>query len=203
MSVFIILSFLHLIIGFVLCMGGSMVLRSSPRLGGFLVGGLIAVEVVTRVVTISASNGFLVPLVAFILGGLLGALLAAPLYIVMAVISSSALGGVIGMLAGRIISQGGATRKVIESVFTLEAQVNDIQIILMIVFAIVFGLLTLKYDVFMTMTSTGFVGSFLAISGLVNIFGSTTPILNNSVFQFFAWAGLGLLGLVYQNNNQD
>lgn len=110
-----VISVLRLVVGFILCMFGSVVLRSSPRVGGFLLGGLIGAEAAVRFMAAPAGYEMFLPLVSFLVAGGIGALFAAPLYMVMLVLSSSALGALIGMVAGLIVSMQGVTRAIVEA----------------------------------------------------------------------------------------
>lgn len=197
-----VINVLRLVIGFIICMFGSVVLRSSPRVGGFLLGGLIGAEAAVRFLAAPAGYELFFPLVSFLLAGGIGALIAAPLYMVMLVLSSSALGALIGMVAGLIVSMQGVTRAIVEAFLRFEL-VNDFQLTLIIIFALVMALISLRSEEFMSMASTAYVGAVLVVSGLSGLFGNSLLLLSDGIFVFFFWMVLGLIGLIYQNRYSD
>lgn len=199
---FSIMNILHIVVGFALCMFGSMMLRSSPRASGFLLGGWVAAQIANTSFNFSDIWVYLGPLGFFILGGIIGSLLAAPLYMVIVVLSGTLLGALIGFVIGFVVSHSGDSYRLLEGVFSINA-ITNIQSIIMVITAVVFGLLSAAYQEFMTMISTAYVGTALLGWGLVNWFGPATPILRNVVFLFFAWAIVGIIGTVYQYKNRD
>jgi len=203
MTEVMILNLLHLVVGFSICLGGIMLLRSYSRLGGLLLGGLFAAEIAFRAYKAPEAYALYVPIAAFLVGGLIGALIAYPLRMLFVVLTSCVMGAVVGMIAGLVISQGGATYKVVNSIFSMNSTYNNLQILLMLAFAMLAGLLAIRFEGMMTMASTAFVGAFLLLLGLADLFGAEYPVLRYGIFQFLAWAGLGLAGLIYQNHNQE
>lgn len=201
MTPWTLLNILQFITGIVLAMVGYSLLRNSPRWGGFFVGGLITAHVAVRMVALEGILNLLTPVGGFVVGGLVGMIIAGPLYMLMAVISSCSLGAIIGMMAGLIVDKGGATNEIIEAILSFN-RLTDIQISMAVVFALVFGVLALKFEDFMTMASTSFMGSLLVMVSLSAMFGNSTPLLRNGVFFFFAVAGFGLLALISQNRNE-
>ncbi len=202
MTPFIILNSLQFITGLILAMSGFNLLRNAPKWGGFLIGGLITAHIATRTVVLEGALNMFTPLGGFLVGGVAGMLIAQPLYMLLTVIASCALGAVIGMGAGLVVDKGGATDKIIDAIFSFQ-QLSDIQISMAVVFALLFGILAVKFDDFMAMASTAFMGTLLFMVSLTALFGSTTPLLRNGIFFFFACAGLGMVAIAYQNRNEN
>lgn len=80
---------------------------------------------------------------------------------------------------------------------------NDFQLTLIIIFALVMALISLRSEEFMSMASTAYVGAMLVVSGLSGLFGSSLLLLSDGIFVFFFWMVLGLIGLIYQNRYSD
>ncbi|MEJ5201506.1 MAG: DUF4203 domain-containing protein [Anaerolineales bacterium] len=199
---FPVMNILHIVVGFALCMFGSMMIRSSPRLSGFLLGGWVAAYIAYSTQNFSGIWVLIGPLGFFVLGGIIGMLLAAPLYMVIVVLSGTLLGAMIGFVIGFVVSHSGDSYRLLEGVFSI-GSITSVQSIIMVITAVVFGLLSAAYQEFMTMLSTSYVGAALLGWGLVTWFGASTPLLRNVVFLFFAWAVVGILGTVYQYKNRD
>jgi hypothetical protein len=188
----------QILLGLVIAFSGANIFRSSPPLGGFIVGGVVAANLANTLFVPPAGWEFWMPLVAFLAGGLIGALIAIPLHVVVFVLTGTALGIVTGMLLGFLINQQGMTHMIVNGIFTL-GSVTPLQIVLMAVFGIGFGLLSIRFDEMMTAASTAFLGSLSAVSGITFLATARLPIFTNSIFLGFLWFILGLLGWIWQS----
>lgn len=197
-----IIDILRLIVGLALFAMGSVFVSSSPRIGGFLVGGWVAAEVVYRTIALTGTWELAGPLLAFVLGGLVGALLGNALSMVLLVVYGSVLGAMVGFILGFLTMMGGNTRQIIESLLSLK-EITPLQSAFMIVLALFFGFMSLRFQEVMAMASTSFVGSGLAIFAMAGQLKRLTPIFEEDVVLLFVWVVVGLLGLMWQNQNLD
>ena len=197
-----ILPGLLLAVGLVIYALGHEVFNQSPFIGGFLLGGVLSVYIVTSYATPPAGLEAFYPYIVFIIGGLLGGLIARPLYMVIVVISGSAFGALLGIGFGFIVNLQGDPNSLKQIQFAIQP-LNNISIWLMIIFALILAVLSLIFDDFMLVVSTAFLGSAVIMGSLAGLFSTTIPIFGNIVFQIFVWFGLGMGGLVYQNSNME
>jgi len=197
-----VIDMIRLVAGLVLFAVGGVSVRESPRIGGFLVGGLVAAELVVRVFTLAAFWHWLAPLLAFLLGGLIGAILGNVLSMLLLVFYTSILGAMVGFILGFLVMMGGNTRQIIDSLLAL-SEITPIQGAFMIVFALVFGFMSLRYQEFMAMASTAFVGAGLAVFAMAEQLKLLTPVFKEDVVLLFVWVVLGLIGLIIQNKNAN
>jgi hypothetical protein len=195
-----IVEIIRLMVGLALLIVGGSFIRESPRMGGFLVGGLAAVEVVIRVMTFTGIWIWIGPLLAFLLGGLVGALLGTVLSMFMLVIYTSLLGAVVGFILGLLVMMGGSTQQIIDSVLEFSS-IDPIQSAFMVVFALLFGFLAIRFQEFMAMASTAFLGSALAMIAMATQLRRFAPIFREDVVLLFIWVVLGMFGLIWQNNS--
>ena len=194
-----ILAVVELIIGLVIGFSGKNIYKTSPQLGGFMIGGLLTTILV---ITFVAASPVWIPVAAFIGGGLVGALIAGPLYMIIVVITSSLFGGLVGVIAGFFLTQQGITRMVVEGIFNFSTDITPVQLMMMLVFAVAFGAASLRFDEFMTMASTGFLGAFILTTGAARLFTPMTALFTDSIFLVFFWAGVGTAGTIFQNQTE-
>lgn len=182
-----------------LIMGGAFI-RDYPRFGGFLVGGLVTVEIVIRTTSFTGIWDWIGPLLVFAAGGLVGALLGSILSMFMLVIYTSLLGAMVGYVVGFLLMMGGNTRQILDSLLELSS-IDPIQSAFMVVLALVFGFLSVRFQESMGMASTAFIGSALTIVALSAKLKAYAPIFREDIVLVFIWVALGLFGLIWQNNN--
>ena len=197
-----VIDIIRLVVGLVLFSVGGVSVRESPRIGGFLVGGLVAAELVVRLFALTAIWQWLGPLLAFLLGGLVGAFLGSILSMLLLVVYTSILGAMVGFVMGFLVMMSGNTREIIDSLLALSG-ITPIQSAFMVVFALVFGFMSLRFQEFMSMVSTAFVGSGLAVFALAEQLKKLTPIFKEDLVLLFVWVVLGLIGLIIQNRNEN
>lgn len=188
--------------GIVVCFLGTSSFRSTPFIGGFLLGGALAVYFARFFLTSPPGWEAFFPLLVYAAGGLVGGLISRPLYMVMVVISGSALGSLLGIGLGFVISLQGDPQMLKQIDLAIQP-LDVLSLWLMLIFALVLAVLSLLFDEFMLLVSTAFIGSAVIVSTITDLFAGSTPLMRNVVAVFFAWFVVGVAGLVYQNNNQD
>ncbi|MCC6147002.1 MAG: hypothetical protein IT308_05490 [Anaerolineaceae bacterium] len=190
---------LQLVVGLALFLLGGSFIQGSPRIGGFLVGGLAAAEVVVRVAALTALWQWLGPLLAFVAGGLIGMLLGSILSMLLLVLYTSILGAMVGFIMGFLVAVGGSSYHLVDSLIAF-SEVTPVQSAFMVVFALLFGFMSLRFQDFMAMASTAFIGSGLAIFTMADQLKTLSPIFKEDVVLLFAWVVIGLIGLMAQNS---
>ena len=196
------ISVLELVFGMMIGFSGRNLFKTAPFVGGFMIGGVIGANIVNYAVTPPPGTEFWFPIAAFVVAGIIGGLIAVPLYMVMVILSSAAFGALVGAMGGFLIAQEGMTRMLVEGIFKVPA-ISPGAVLLMLAFAVVFGAASIRFDEFMLMASTGFVGAFIAASGLNGLFSPTVPVFSNSIFLIFLWLGLGTAGMIFQNQTKS
>jgi hypothetical protein len=188
----------QILLGVVIAFTGANIFRGMPPLGGFIIGGVIGANLANTLITPPPGWGLWMPLAAFLVVGIAGALIAIPLKVVVFVMAGTALGVVAGALIGYIIGQQGITHMIINGLFTM-GSVTPLQALLMAGFGIAFGLLAIRFDEMMTAASTAYLGSLAVVSGVTFLATARLPIFANSIFLGFFWFILGLLGWIWQS----
>jgi hypothetical protein len=196
-----ILLIIQLLLGVTLAFYGASIFRSMPPLGGFILGGLLGITLGGALIPASNFTGF-TPYIVFVGAGLVGALLAIPLQILIVVVSGSFLGGIVGLVAGYLIQSQGIPRLVVGGVFSITG-ISNLQIWTMAIFALAFALLSIPYERAMFFASTGFIGSMMIMTSLSGLGGGSYALLRNAVFLFFLLLTLGLLGMIWQNYQSE
>jgi hypothetical protein len=196
-----ILLILQLLLGVILAFSGASIFRSMPPVGGFLLGGLLGITLGAVFVPAQSYTGYL-PWLIFIGSGLVGAIVAIPLQIVIVVLSGSVMGAIFGFVAGFLIQQQGIPRLVVEGAFSIQGATN-LQVWVMVIFAIAFALISIPYEHFMFSASTGFIGSLMITIALSALGAGIYALLRDSIFLFFFFITVGLLGTIWQNYQTD
>jgi hypothetical protein len=191
------------VFGVIACFAGYSLFRTMLPMWGFILGGWVAFTFLPVVIQGPNADTNLYKAIAFIGGGLVGAIIAIPLYFVIIFLSGAVLGGVVGILFGAVIDVGG-----IASMRQLTALSNmafppipstATQFVMMAIFGIILGLVAINFQKFMIIASSAFVGAAALISGLTGIIaGLTTTDMSQAVVMLVAWMVLGLLGMFIQ-----
>jgi len=188
--------------GIVVCFLGGSSFKSTPFIGGFLLGGSLAVYAAEFFTIPPQGWEAFFPFVVYAVGGVIGGLIAKPLYMVIVIVSGSALGVLLGLGLGFVINLRGDPQ-MLKQIDLAILPLDVLTIWLIIIFALAIAVISLLFDEFMLLVSTAFVGSALIVSSVTGLFAASIPLMRNVVVVFFAWFVVGLAGLVYQNNNQD
>ncbi len=199
MNIYLVITSVQILLGAVIVVSGASLLRSMPPLGGFVLGALVGMNAATMI----AGPGLMTQGIGFVMGGVIGAIIAIPLQIVIVVLSSTALGVLVGAVFGFLIGQQGVSRMIVEGIFSNPGQITTLQISMMVLGGLIFGILSVRFDEGMLIASTGFLGAFAVINGLAGFSGYIGPMFRNPIFQFFGWVALGMIGAIWQNYNRD
>ena len=143
------IAFLAIVAGGVICFFGYPMISSAIRVWGFIIAGVGAVLVAVGLFHIPGSLTQVTPQmgVVFVVGGIVGALIAGPLSIVIIFISGTALGALIGGYGYPIVTRG---------------QENTL---LTVVLALITGMLAVRFQDVVLIVTTAFVGAALMIYG--------------------------------------
>lgn len=198
MQLSIITVIIQLFLGATIAFMGANIFRSMPAVGGFILGAVVGLNVAHLI----GPPTPLTQVIGFFAGGAIGALISIPLQIVIIVLSGSALGALAGALLGYLVSSRGIPRLVVEGMF-ISQDISPLQGWMMVLFALIFGGLSIRFEEGMLTASTGFLGAFAAIAALSKLGASAGPIFSDPIFLFFAWAALGLIATIWQNYNRS
>lgn len=189
-------------IGVIACFMGYSLFRDMLPVWGFIIGGWITYTLLPAFFPFDVGSDLLYAIITFGIGGIIGAIIATPLYFVMIFLAGMALGMFMGIMLGALIDVGG-----ISSARQLNQLTNMafppvprtmMQYILMIVFGLVLGGVSVNFQKFMVSASSAFVGAAAIITGLG---GSVTQIgidMSKGAIMIVAWIILGLIGMVVQ-----
>jgi len=192
---------LQLLLGAILAFYGASVFRSMPPLGGFIMGGMLGVTIGELFVPSANFTGWM-PYVFFAGVGLVGALLAVPLKIVIVVLSGSFLGTMVGVIIGFLIQNQSFPRMLLDGTFSLGG-ITDLQIWIMVILALVFGILSIQFEDFMFYASTAFIGSLMITTAISELGAGNYALIRNAIFLFFLFITLGLIGTIWQNYHTE
>lgn len=193
-------------VGLIVCVSGRTLFATTPFLGGFLVSGMLGYQLGLTFINPPGSwPDFVLPLISFIIIGVIGGVLAKVLYTVMLVIAGLALGAFLGLVAGYLINLGGNPHVLTSNFFSFQPD-NLIQLYTMLIAAAVLAGLSLVAQDTMAMLSTAFFGAGIAAINLADLFDATMSgkiavIATEPVLVIFAWLFIGMAGVFIQNND--
>jgi hypothetical protein len=188
--------------GIIACFMGYSMFQSLLPAWGFVLGGWFAYIMLPRLIPAHADE-LLYQVVALVGGGLVGAILAIPLYYVIVFLSGAALGVIAGTMIGALIDVGGVSTPHQLMTFTTMSfppfPQSGTQMLISIVLAVVLGGLAINFQKFMICASSAFIGAGALISGLTGtIFTMSATDVGRSAIMLMSWMILGCIGLFVQ-----
>ena len=197
------------IFGIMVCFAGYSIFQSMLPLWGFVLGGFIAIIIVPMLFPFPKAQETIYQVAAFGVGGLIGALLARPLYYATVFLSGAGAGGLMGMVIGSSLTVSGGQVSV-QALTELAAMSfpprieNSLQVVLMIAFGLIVGGFSISFQKFMISASTALLGAAAVVSGLT---GAILDVFRSSPTRgftyFVVWLALGMIGLFIQFRMRD
>lgn len=198
-----------IVLGVIICLAGYSLFRSMLPLWGFLLVGFIAMTFVPLLIKVPANQHLLVQIVVFIVGGIMGALAAKPLYYVTVFLSGAILGGLVGLVFGAYmeVSSGAISLRALNELAAMPfpPEVNStMQVALIAILALATGAFAIGFQKFMITASTAFLGSAALVSGLTGVGLALVRFSSNrAVWVVVSWLIIGMLGMFIQYRTQD
>ena len=195
-------------VGLIVCVSGRTLFATTPFLGGFLISGMLGYQLgLTFINPPNSWPDFVLPLISFIIIGVIGGVLAKLLYTVMLVVAGLALGAFLGLVAGYVINLGGNPHVLTSNFFSFQPE-NVVQLYTMLIAAAILGGMSLVAQDTMAMVSTAFFGAGIAAINLADLFNATmtgkvAAIATEPVLVIFAWLFVGMAGMFIQNKNDN
>lgn len=194
--------FVMVIVGIIAAFMGYSLFSSMLPLWGFILGGWIAYTLFPSFMPEQAGNLVFVG-AAFFGGGVIGAVVAKPLYYVIVFLSGAALGGVLGIILGALIDLGGISS--FSQLDRLTALTfppiphTMTQFLFMIIFGILMGGMAINFQQFMITASSSFVGAAAIISGIsMPLTASLRSPAGQGAVLLTAWIVLGFVAIFVQ-----
>jgi hypothetical protein len=197
------------VFGILVCFSGYSIFQSMLPLWGFILGGFICIVFVPMAIKFPVGQETIYQVVAFFVGGVIGALLARPLYYVTIFLSGAAGGALIGMVIGAYLSVSNgqvsvrALTELANMAFPPRIE-TAIQVVLMVAFGVIIGGFSISFQKFMISVSTALLGAAAVVSGLTGAILDalrTNPTRGFTVF--IIWLVLGMIGLFIQFRMRD
>jgi len=203
------LGIVEVLFGILVCFMGYSIFRSMLPLWGFILGGFAVLFLAPLVVQVPPSQEILVQVVSFVIGGIIGALIATPLYYVTIFLSGAAMGALIGMVLGSYLQVSGgqvSIRALTElASMSFPPQVETAtQVVFMVVFGLIIGGFSISFQKFMISASTAFLGAAAVVTGLngplLDVMRSNS---SRGLWVMVTWLVLGMIGLFVQFRMRD
>jgi len=192
-----------IVLGVVACFAGYSMFRTMLPMWGFIIGGWVAYTLAPTLIPAAQSGAALYRVGAFLVGGLIGAIVAVPLYFVIIFLSGAALGAIIGIMFGAVIDVGGiSTMRQVTALINMSfppVAATTTQFLLMAIFGVILGIVALNFQKFMIIASSAFVGSAALITGLTGTIGNIANTdMSRAAIMLLGWIVLALLGMFVQ-----
>ena len=198
-----------IIFGIFICFAGYSIFKSMLPLWGFILGGLIMITFGSVFVERFNADPFLLQIILFIVGGVIGALIASPLYYVAVFLTGAALGGLLGIVFGAYLEVSGGAVSVraltTMSGLTFPPPVTStLQFVFMVLFAIITGGFAVGFQEFMLTISTAAIGAAAFVAGLnSSAFNLLRDNPGRNLWVVIVWLALSMLGLFVQYRMRD
>jgi len=190
------------VIGVIACFAGYSLFRDMLPVWGFIIGGWITYTLLPAFFPFDFGSDLIYALVTFGIGGIIGAIIATPLYFVMIFLSGMAMGMFLGVMTGALVDAGGiATIKQLTRFTDMTfppVPRTMLQYVLMVVFGLVLGGVSINFQKFMVSASSAFVGAAAIITGLGGSITQVRSDMNSGAIMIAAWLILAMVGLAIQ-----
>jgi hypothetical protein len=197
------------VFGVFICFMGYSMFRSMLPLWGFILGGLTALNFSGGLTAQIHFNPLVVEIGTFVVGGIIGALVAAPLYYVSVFLTGAAMGALAGVILGAYIQLSGGMVSMVAltqlSQMTFPPQVTSgVQFLLLSVLGVTTGVLAINFQEFMITASTSLIGSAVMVAGLdTTLLASMQSSPERGIYLLLIWFVVGLLGMFVQYRMRD
>jgi hypothetical protein len=197
------------VFGIFLCFMGYSLFRSMMPLWGFALGGLVAINFGGALTSQIQANPIVVQIGTFVVGGIIGALVAAPLYYVTLFLTGAALGALGGVIFGAYIQLSGGTVSMVALTQLSQmsfppAVTTGLQFMMLLILGIIAGGFAILFQEFMITASTSMIGAAALVSGLDSTLLQTlqnTP--ERAIYLVIIWFLIGLVGMFVQYRTRD
>jgi hypothetical protein len=195
--------------GLFICFMGYSMFRSMLPVWGFILGGLVALTYGGGLTQGIQASPLMIQIGTFVVGGLIGALISAPLYYVSVFLTGASMGALIGIVLGAYISLSGGvvSVKALEALSSMSfppAVDTTLQLVMAIILGIATGGFAIAFQKFMISASTALIGSAVLVAGLTN---SAMDVLRSNpsrgIWLLVAWFLIGMAGLFVQYRMRD
>lgn len=195
--------------GIIICFMGYSLFRSMLPLWGFIIIGIVALTLLPMFVDLKGSQLLIAQIITFFVAGVIGALIATPLYYVIVFVTGATLGALVGTIVGAYIdlSGGAVSFKALTALAQLTfppAVDTPGKFMIVALLALITGVFAIGFQKFMITASTAFLGATAVVSGmnttLLRMFGG---VENRSVLVGLVWVMIGLIGLFVQYRMRD
>ncbi len=145
---------ISIVVGIIVCFSGYSMFRSMLPLWGFILGGAAAMYLAPLVIKVPEAQRLWLDIGSFVVGGVLGAVLASPLYYVTIFASGAAMGALSGMVFGAYLQISGgeisvrALRQLAGMTFPPRIE-TAVQVFLMVALGLIIGAAALSFQKFM------------------------------------------------------
>lgn len=192
-----------IVFGLIALIGGYSLFRSMLPLWGFLLGGWLGYMLLPTIIQSPEASTGLYLVGAFIIGGILGALLSRPLYYGIVFFSGAVLGGLAGVMLGSIVDLGGFSSIGQIIAFTKMAfpplPQSAMQYLLMAIFGVLLGGAAIAFQKFMIIASSSFLGAAALVSGLMDSIALVSSSdINQAASALLIWLVISLIGMFAQ-----
>jgi hypothetical protein len=196
------------IFGLLVCFSGYSMFKSMLPVWGFIFGGLVAINFAPAVMG-RADPTLVFLVIAFVVGGAIGALISAPLYYGAVFLTGAGLGALLGIVVGSYLelTNGVLSFRALTALAAMQFPppvTSTLQLVLMIAFAIITGGFAIAFQKFMLTASTAFIGSAAVVAGFNQ---AALSILQGSsgraVWIMLVWLLLAMLGIFVQYRLRD
>ena len=195
-------SIAYVAFGVIACFSGYSMFRTLLPLWGFLIIGWIALSVVPMFIQLPGTQSYIVRIAAFVVGGVIGAVIATPLYHVMIFISGAALGALMGNIIGALIALGGLDSMTKLDAFTSMSfppqTTSPVQFVIMVILGAILGAVALSFQKFMVTASSAFIGAAALVGALSGVIVGGLVTDSPGVVVIMAWFFVGFIGLFVQ-----
>ncbi len=195
--------------GIIICFMGYSLFKSMLPLWGFIIIGILALTLLPVFVDLKGSQLLIAQIITFFVAGVIGALIANPLYYVIVFVTGASLGALVGTVVGAYIdlSGGAVSFQALTALAELSfppAVDTPGKFMIVAILALVTGVFAIGFQKFMITAATAFMGATAVVSGMnTTLLGLFTGIENRSVLVGLVWMFIGMLGLFIQYRMRD
>jgi hypothetical protein len=197
------------VFGIFVCFMGYSMFRSMLPLWGFILGGLVALNFGGGLVSQIHANPLLVQIGTFVVGGIIGALVSAPLYYVSVFLTGAAMGALVGIVFGAYLQMSGGTVSFaalgqLSNMAFPPAVTTGLQFLLLAIFGIITGGFAIAFQEFMISASTALIGAAVLVAGLdTTVLQTMQRSPERGIYLVVIWFVVGMLGLFIQYRMRD